>query len=634
MIPRWLAPPDQDRGVKPLLPVSESFIPGPNLFRSCRQPACALFSFLLLASAPLESALTAETNPDPIVLRGVTSLIRGFDPATASDVDSARAIANIYEGLLQYSYLKRPYVVEPQLAAAMPEVSADGLEYTFRIREGIKYQDDACFTNTGGRGRNLVAGDFVYAIKRLAHLRTDSTGYWVFNGRIKGLDDYRAASATEGAVTFDTAVEGLTAPDDRTLVFRLTSPYPQFLWILTMQYAYAIPREAVEYYGEEFLNHPVGTGPFRLKSWNRNYRIEYERSPDWTGNGRDERYPAEAGEPTDEADGLLLDAGKRLPQVERMVDYVIEDSTTQWLQFLSGGLESSGISRENWDAVIGMDGMLNDELKARGIRLFTRPTLDVYYLGFNMDDPVVGTNRALRQALSLCFNTEEWIKFWNGRVVRAKGPIPPNVAGHKEDAARFPFDRVKARELLVLAGYPEGRDPATGRSLQLTIEIGSADPRVRDAVDLVASFARSIGIILKPSYNNWPSFLQKMDRRQCQMYWLGWVADYPDAENFLQLFYGPNQSPGPNHSNYVNPDFDALYKRISTMEESPERTAIYQQMAAIVEEDCPWIFLHHPVSYGLHQPWLRSYKPHDFPYGMTKYRTLDRDQRDAAARGL
>jgi ABC-type transport system substrate-binding protein len=272
-----------------------------------------------------------------------------------------------------------------------------------------------------------------------------------------------------------------------------------------------------------------------------------------------------------------------------------------------------------------------------GVRLETSPTLDVYYTGFNMDDPVVGQSRdpetdrrhrKLRQALSCAFNSEEWVKFYNSRIVRAKGPIPPGVAGYDEKPSPYPFDPGRAKALLAEAGYPGGVDPATGKRLKLTIEIGSgADPDVRQSEELAADFMRRIGVAVEASYNNWPTFLGKMERRQCQLYRLGWVADYPDAENFLQLFYGRNSSPGPNHSNYVNPEFDRLYEQVRTMGDSPERTALYGKMADIVIEDCPWVFMHHPLAYGLHHAWLRNYKAHDFPYGMVKYTRVDVDMR-------
>jgi ABC-type transport system substrate-binding protein len=541
-------------------------------------------------------------------------------------VASALAISQVYEGLVQYSYLARPYRVEPNLAESLPEVSSDGLVYTFKIRKGIYFQDDPCFASMAGKGRELTAEDFVYSIKRLADMKNKSTGYWAFNDRIVGLDEFRNGSAGEQPTDYDADVAGLRAPDRYTFQIALKSPYPQLLWILTMQYAFAVPRECVQYYGNDFVNHPVGTGPFRLKSWNRNYKVEYERNPKWQETGRVERYPSE-GEPTDQEAGLLADAGKPIPLVDRIVEFVIDDASTQWLKFVTGDMESSGISRDNWNAVINQDGRLAGNLTRKGIRLFTRPTLDVYYIGFNMDDPLVGKNKQLRQALSCTINSEKWIRFFNGRIVRAKGPIPPGVAGYEDKPTPYPFDLEKAKRLLAEAGYPEGLDPATGKNLQLVVELGSADPQTREAAELAADFMRKIGVIVTPSFNNWPTYMSKLERRQCQMYWLGWVADYPDAENFLQLFYGLNSSPGPNHSNYANPELDKLYEKIRTMPDSPERTEIYRKMADIVVEDCPWIFLHHPMAYGLHHSWLGNYKPHDFPYGMTKYRKVDVEAR-------
>ncbi len=564
-----------------------------------------------------------------MVMYGATARIRGFDPVKAGDVASAMAISKIYEGLLQYSYLVRPYRVEPLLADGMPEVSADGLVYTFHIRPGIYFQDDPCFTNTAGRGRELTAADFVYSIKRVADAKNASTGYWAFRNRIVGLDEFRKASQGQESTDYDLPVEGLRALDRYTLQIKLVEPYPQLLWVLTMQYAFAVPREAVEYYGESFLNHPVGTGPYVLKAWRRNYRVEFERNPKWSETGRKETYPRE-GAAGDAAAGLLEDAGRPVPFIDRIVQFVVSDDSTRWLMFLTGEFSTSGISRDNWDAVITESRKLDRKLEEMGIVLAKTPTLSIYYLGFNMDDPVVGGNRKLRQAMTCAFNTEEWIHFYNDRIKRPTGPIPPGVAGYEERPALFPYDLERARRLLAEAGYPGGRDPRTGRRLELTLDLGQAQsPEMRQSTELFADFMTRIGIVIKPSYNNWPTFLGKLERRQVQMYRLGWVADYPDAENFLQLFYGPNSSPGPNHSNYSNPEFDRLYERARVMPDCPERTRLYARMARMIEEDCPWIFTSIPLDYVLRHSWLRNYKPHDFPYGMVKYLRIDAAARRA-----
>ncbi len=600
---------------------------------------CSL-TFLPLLGAGCGSG-AASADPDEMVMYYQTSRIRGFDPAKAGDVASALSIARIYEGLLQYSYLERPYKVEPLLAEELPEVSEDGLVYTFKIRKGIYFQDDPCFEATNGKGRELTAGDFVYSIKRIADVRAESTGFWVYNKRIAGLNEFRDASRESKTTDYDAPVEGLQALDKYTFQMKLTKPYPQLLWILTMHYAYAVPREAVEYYGKDFLNHPVGTGPYRLASWRRQYRVEFERNPKWAETGRVELYPSQ-GEPGDAEKGLLDDAGKPVPFVDRIIARVIDDTSTQWLKFVTGEMESSGISRDNWNAVLTQEKELSEGLRKMGVRLFSSQTLDVYYIGFNMDDPVVGGNpkegadpervakaRKLRQALTCAFNSKEWERFYNNRVARATGPIPPGVAGYDSKPSPYPFDLDKAKKLLAEAGYPDGIDPETGKTLSLKMEVGSAaSSEFRQSLELISAFMKKIGVRIELSYNNWPTFLSKMDRRQCQLYMLGWVADYPDAENFLQLFYGPNSSPGPNHSNYENPAFDELYRQIQTMPDGEERTAIYRKMADMVVEDAPWIFMHNPMSYGLYHAWVENYKPHDFPYSMGKYRKINVKTRD------
>jgi ABC-type transport system substrate-binding protein len=565
---------------------------------------------------------------------GVTARIQGFDPVKAGDVASSLAISKVYETLLQYAYLERPYAVEPCLAEALPTVSNDGLTYTFRIRRGIRFQDDPCFTATGGRGRELTAHDFIYSILRVADLKNASSGYWAFNDRIAGLDEFRAASAGEAPTDYDRPVAGLRAPDLYTLEIELVRPYPQLLWILTMHYASAVPREAVEFYGREFVNHPVGTGPFILKSWTRNYAMEFVRNPVWAESGRVERYPS-AGCPEAAARGLLADAGKPIPFLDRILQFVVDDSTTMWLMFLQGDLETSGISRDNWDAVITAEKAITRSLSDRGIALFTTPVLESFYIGINMDDPLLGRNRKLRQALTCAFNSEAWVRFYNGRITRATGPIPPGVAGYDDKPSPYPFDLDRARTLLAEAGFPDGKDPRTGNRLTLTLDVGSAgDSETRASVDLVRDFYARLGVVLEPVYNNWPTFLGRVDSRQVQLFRLGWVADYPDAENFLQLFYGPNSSPGPNHANYSNPEFDALYEKARVMQDTPERTALYKKMADLVVEDCPWIFTHYPLAYGLTQPWLKNYYPHDFPYGMVKYYRVDSEARREAKRLL
>ncbi len=557
---------------------------------------------------------------DEQVLYGQTARIQGFDPAKSGDVSSSMVIGRIYEGLLQYAYLDRPYRIEPLLAQTLPNVSNDGLTYTFRIRNGIFFQDDPCFPE--GKGRELIAEDFVYSIKRVADLKVASSGYWAFNQRIVGLNEFRAASEGDNPTDYDALVEGLRALDRNTLQIQLTEPYPQLFWILAMHYSFAVPREAVEFYGDDFVNHPVGTGPYILEKWRRNYRIEFIRNPKWVESGRVETYPS-TGTVADHASNLLLNAGERLPFLDRIVQFVVDDPATTWMMFLSGEFSFSGISRDNWDAVITPDSGLVEELQDQKIELLSSPTLDLFYLGFNMDDPLVGQNKTLRQALSCAFNPNLLVQYYNGRITPVYGPIPIPLAGYRSKPTAYSYNLEKAKRLLVEAGYPQGVDPATGRRLEITLELGGATPDARQRVDLMAGMFEKVGIVLKANYNNWPAFLDKMDRRQAQLFSLGWIADYPDPENFLQLFHSDNVSPGPNHANYINPEFDRLYEKMRTRFPGIEKDQLCEQMAEIIIDDCPWIFMYQPMSFAVVHHWLKNYKPHDFPYGMTKYRRAD-----------
>ena len=576
--------------------------------RICAGIFLAGLAGLLAAGCGGSAAEDAAAGP---ALRQTTARIRGFDPAQAADQASIQAVGKVYEGLLQYAYWDRPYRVNPLLAAAMPEVSADGLVWRIRLRPGIFFSDDPCFAATGGKGREVVAQDAVYSILRIADTKVGSGGYWVFRGKIAGLDAFREASRGGEPTDYGRAIEGLRATGRYELEIRLTEPYPQLPWVLAMPYAFLVPREAVDLYGREFVNHPVGTGPYILAAARQNHRYEYRANPKWAETGREETMPADAPTP---------DAGKPLPLVPRIVDVVVGDPSTAWLMFLAGDLDLADVSRDHWDSIITPDKELRPELAARGIALSKSPQLSVSYTAFNMDDPVVGPNRKLRQALTCAFDADQWMEFQNGRLAIPNGPIPPGVAGHPDTPAPYPFDLARAKNLLAEAGYPGGKDPATGRRLKLVLELGAADnPETRQAAELMASFMERIGVVLEPSYNNWPAFLQKIERRQAQLFSVTWIGDYPDAQNFLQLFASENASPGPNRANYRSAEFDRLYRELIALPESAAREELCRQATAVVMEDCPWILTAYPMAFAVRQARLQNHIRHDFAWGMEKY---------------
>jgi len=570
----------------------------------------------LLFCRPAATAAGAPDGADLPTLRTTTMRIRGFDPAQSADEPSTKAAGKLYEGLLQYSPYARPYRLEPLLAEAMPLISPDGLTVTFRIREGIRFAPDPCFGDCpDGLGRELVAQDFVYSFKRIADAAVASSGYWIFRGRILGLDEWRAAAA-RGEADYDTPVEGLQAPDARTLVLRLTKPYPQLLYVLAMPYAFAVPREAVESYGEAFSVHPVGTGPYVLHDSRPNHHYEYRVSPAWAVRGD----AAGSDAPEDER-------GKKLPRIPRIVESVVGDGGTAWLMFLAGELDESAVPREHFDSVVRPDGTLAADVAAKGIALARAPSLSVSYILFNGDDPVVGKNPALRKALSCLFDFEKWKTFQNGCIEEASGPVPPAVAGALDAPPPYRHDVARAKAFLAEAGYPSGRDPATGRRLRLTLSVGNADSaEARQNAELLQSFFAEGGIDLAIDYMNWPSFLDALQKGRAQMAILTWLGDYPDAENFLQLFYGANGTGGVNRANYRSEAFDALYEKLSPLPPGAEgRDALCREAGKVVSDDAAWIFLGFPSRLLLRRTRLKPFAPHAFPWGQEKYRALAED---------
>lgn len=592
----------------------------------------SLLALIVCLSAALSNAAAGGDDSSSTLFLN-TARIRGFDPIKVNDLDSGRCIQRVYEELLQHSYLERPFKLEPLLAEAMPDVSADGLVYTFTLRRGIYFSDDPCFTNTAGKGRELVAEDFVYSLKRIADLKNAALSWWILDGRIKGLDEFRKLSGGTNATDYAADVAGLRATDRYTLRIELNQPYAQLLWVLAMHHCPAVPREAVEFYGPQFNAHPVGTGPFILKEWQRNYRMEFVKNPKWAETGRDDRYPAK-GEPGDAAAGLLEDAGQPLPRCDRIVEYVISDPATEWLMFLNGQLDQIRIiARDNWSEIVDKHQKLVPALAEKGIQLLVGPQMSIGYFGFNFDDPVL-KNTKLRQAMSCAFNHDEWIKLNNYRVITPTGPIPRGVPGYPEEPLPYGFDIERGKKLLAEAGYANGIDPKTGRRLELVIEVGRADSlETRQGIELFVAMMDKIGVVIRPSYNNWPTFLQKLEHRQVQMYYLAWTADYPDAQNFLLLFHGKAASPGPNHSNYVNPDYDALYEKVATMQDTPERTTLYRRLAEIVRQDAAWIYRSDNLDFNLWQPWSRNVKYHPLAMGLEKYQRSDESVRARILKG-
>jgi len=580
---------------------------------------------ILAASIALVGCTKKKKDIGKVLHMPVPMAVKGFDPIHASDKYASDEIGKVYEGLLQYHYLKRPYQLIPNLAESLPVVSEDGSTYTFKVKKGVLFQDNEAFP--GGKGRELVAADFVYSIKRVADPKLQSTGWWVLDGKIAGLNEWRKANSSKKVVDYSTEVEGLKALDKYTVQFKLTKPFPQFLYSLAMPFHFAVAREVVEKYKKEFLNHPVGTGPFQLTSkFNAQTRkITYEKNPTF----RDKFYPTDGNE-GDKEKGLLASAGKKLPLVDKIEVSIIEEEQTRWLNFKKGNLDFNSIPKDDFANAITPSKDLTPEMNKKGMKLHIAASLDVTYSAFQHTDPLFKDNKKLRQAMSLGYDIKKVNElFYNGTAQPAQSIVPPGISGFMP-SYNSPFrgrDLEGAKKLLASAGYPEGK----GLPEILFEHIGTS-PTSRQMAEFFQKNMSDLGINIRLSSNSWPELLKKIRTRTAQMWGIAWGADYPDAENFLQLLYGPNSTPGANGSNYDNNEFNTLFKKAAVMQAGPERKALYEKLNRIAAEEVPLIYGVHRTSFVIAQGWLKNFKATEFTGERAQYLGLDLDLKGKLAK--
>lgn len=662
---------------------------------------CALCAALLSGcSQPVNNPYPASDAGKSILYSAFGERPKHLDPARSYSANEYVFLGNIYEPPLQYHYLKRPYQLEPETAAAMPTVryfdahgkvlpadAAPGRiavsEYEIRIKPGIRYQphpafakdaqgkpryiplrldelagidDFQGFSETGTR--ELIADDYVYQIRRLAHPQVLSPILGLMSDYIVGLKDLsQALSVAAKAQPKDAYLDiakfdfpGAYAVDKLTYRVRIKGKYPQFIYWLAMPFFAPVPEEVERFYRQPGMAErnftldwqPVGTGAYYLAENDPNLLMRLQRNPHY----RADFYPTE-GDAGDAEAGLLADAGKRLPLVDTVVYSLEKEDVPYWNKFLQGYYDASGVSSDSFDQAIRMDAKgepdLTEEMRSRGIQLATAALPSLSYMGFNMRDPVVGglseSARKLRQALSIAIDYEEYISiFLNGRGLPGQGPLPPGIFGHRDGesgvnpvvyewrqnrAQRRSLD--VAKKLLADAGYPDGRDARTGQALTLYFDTAASGPEAKSRMDWFRKQFAKLNIQLVIRASDYNRFQDKMLKGSEQIFEWGWNADYPDPENFLFLLYGPNRkvgAGGENAANYQNPNFDRLFERMKDMENGPERQAVIDQMIKMLREDAPWIFAFHPKSFGLRHAWVKNVKPNPMAHNLLKYRRV------------
>lgn len=572
-------------------------------------------------------------EPNEMVLHHVLSAkIKGLDPGNMRDVYSIIVASQMFEPLYQYHFLKRPYELVPLLAEDMPQISNDLLTYTIKIKKHVYFQNDPCFGShpagsvPDGKGRELKAEDFAFSLKRVANIKYLSQNWSIFDNKIVGLDEFREYTKTcksEADVDYSRQVQGLTTPDDYTLIIKLKKPWPQLCMALADTATAPVAKEAVDYYGRDIISHPVGTGPFRLNVWRRGSYIELVRNPAF----RDELYPSR-GEPGDAEAGYLDDAGKPIPFADRVVWTAIEERQPAWLLFLQGKVDATVIPKDNFDEVMGGAGELTPAMKQRNIHLKTFKDPSTYWVGFNMAEPVFGKNKPLRSAISNAIDRSKFIElFFNNRHLIAHGLIPPVMPSYNpeiKEKGYAQYDPEKAQELLKEAEKIHG-----GKLPTLKITLPGTNTWYRQYGQFLKRNLNAVGLEVEMEYMDRPTYLEKVNTKSVQIFTSGSSARIPDAQDFLAMFYSRYHAPGPNKFNYSNPEFDKLYEKTQAILDGPEKRRLYRKMELIVLEDCPAAFLNHRVAYVLHHDWYKNYKPHAFAYGLSKYRRIDLAKRAA-----
>ncbi len=544
--------------------------------------------------------------------------IKTLDPALAADLISQYMVASFYDTLLQYDYAARPYKLIPSMLEKMPEISQDMLHYKFTLRDDLFFSDDLCFKGHE-QSRKVTSHDVIFTILRIADARLHSPVFWLFRGKIKGLDKFRESTASakpDDMLMYKTGCEGLEVIDDRHFVMHLTGPNPRMSYALAIPSSGVVSRTAVEFYGEDFQEHPVGSGPFLMSDWIRDYRIILKRNTSY----RHETW-ALAQNPADRT--------RPLPLSDKIVCYLVKQPLASWLMFLQGNLDLSNLDQDYFDAVVGDDKQLVKALRNRNIRMQQIPEFQVRYIGFNFTDPKLADNLNLRKAISLAYDISLREKHFNYQMIAAQSVIPPGVPGAPDSTYKNPFGQynlTKAKEYLRQAGYPDGIDPATGQQLELTFDQGGTTSEYRQIAELMVEDMKKLGIKIIPVMNNRSRFFDKLRKGQFQLFRLSWVGDYPDAENFLQLFYGKNAG-SCNRVFYRDKKFDQMYEAIINMPDSSERTQKYRNMSDYINTRCAWILEGYPIAFRLIHSWTENYLAHDFAFSRWKYLTVDPKKR-------
>ena len=566
--------------------------------------------YLILLLILVGGCTNKEKKTDTIEI-SLTGEISTIDPAACYDTVCYVPVAQVYESLYEFDYLKRPYSLRPLLAEGLPVISQDRLTYTFKIKKGIPYHD----SNLVPKGREVKAQDFVNQIKRLAFLGTNSRGFWLFDGKIKGINEWRDKVQSDLVMFFSEPVEGLSTPDDYTLVINLKYPYPQLQYAMAMNFTSPVPEEAIKASKNDLGAQAVGTGPYSITKYNATQGVDLIKFPRYVSSV----YPSE-GDRWAQENGMLKDAGAKLPFMDKVRLVVIKEAQTDWLNFLKKKIDMINLTKDHYQVALTPEGKLKPEIIQDEIVLQSSPTLIYWWIAFNMKDPVVGKNLNLRKAIAHAVNIDKYIELFTYNVAQKANSIyPPGIPGYSPNAELpYKYDLAAAKEYMKKAGFPNGKGLPT-----LKFDIRGSDTRRRQMGEFVQQELRQLGITVEIQINTFPAFLEKARKGELQFWQGGWVLDYPDAENVLQLLSKQNLPPGQNYFNFVNEEYDGHFKELREIEDGKRKFELMAKMENIVNAELPWIMQYYSRNYILAHKYLKNFMYSDIIYNNIKYLKIE-----------
>lgn len=587
-----------------------------------------------MAVIALASAMPTLWGAAPAIAADPAKVLRaefyvaetGFDPVKVQDYYSQTICEAIFESLMTYDYLARPSKLVPRAAESMPVVADDARIYVFKIRKGVFFASDPAFN---GKKRELTAADYVYTLKRFKDPANHSP-YESFIDGIVGLDELKARAEKSGKFDYDSKVEGLQALDRYTLQIKLKATDYNFPHIMAMPNYGAVAREVIEAYPEDTNAHPVGTGPYRLREWKRSNKITLEANPDFRGF----TWAFEAGDDPRDKEIAAAMTGKRMPQIGRVEINIIEEQQAAWLAFQKNELDILYL-REQFSQIALPGNRVSPALAKQGVTLNRITDPDINYTYINTTNANFGgfakDRIALRRAIFMAFDNAEFVRvIRKGQSMEEPYPIPPGVVGNDPTYhSVVPYDPVLANKLLDYFGYRRGSDGyrtrPDGKPLVWTYS-STPSTRDREIDELWQKSVDRIGIRIRIEKNRFPDQLKQ--ERACQLLsrTASWIADYPDGDDFMQLFYGPNS--GQNNTGcFQLAAWDRLYEKTRTMPASPQRNLIYRQLWRLAELNGAWKL--HDTRYRnmLVQPQVVGYKKHPILLAEFMYFDIDNGRR-------